>query len=252
MLDITNYLIYQAWLELHPCRSVDAIPKLGAIAMAESEVFRDPCSDRLFFAKHHSEKSIPVNMPTISMSFASGSSAEIQAIASGTDYDVFKEFKQRYLFTGNVNQNGFGTLEPSQRATAKYAILLNQDAVIECEGYQLNISDSLANTQSIILKPDGMFSVMPSLFGKKIKAYLQVVLLETVIINKNKPLPRINLNTVLKSKEADRFFFATIQNCFPVLEQFDPDASTICLRLAFDAIAVNLEPLSDPIDFVAV
>ena len=244
-MDITKYLAYQAWLELQPCRLVEAMPKLGAIAIAESEIFRDPCSDRLFFAKYHSERSLPVTMTTISMSFDTDSSAEIQSIASGTDYDIHRAFQQRYLFTGNVNQNGTGTLQAAQKTLARYAIALDSDVVIECDGYRMAIASALTNTQDIILKPDGMFLVNPSLFGKKIKALLPVVLLDTVVINKNQPLPAITLNTVLKSKDSDQFYFAKIENCFPVLEQFDPNASTICLRLAFDAIAVIPELLGD-------
>lgn len=239
-MDIDKYFIYRAWLELESCRSVEALPRLGAIAMEISEIFRDPCSDLLFFSKHHSEKSTLVTMPTVSMSFPSDSSAEIQAIASGTDYKVHKDFKQRYLFSGMVNQNGFGVLESPQRASsAKYAIILDSNSVVECEGYVLEISDSLTHTQHILLKPDGMFSVTPSLAGKKISAHLQVVLLDTVIISKNSPLPPITLNAVLKSKNSDQFFFAAIANCLPVLEQFDPDAQNICLRLAFDADKVE-------------
>ena len=244
-MDITKYLAYQAWLELHPCRLVEAMPKLGAIAIAESEIFRDPCSDRLFFAKYHSERSLPVTMTTISMSFDTDSSAEIQSIASGTDYDIHRAFQQRYLFTGNVNQNGTGTLQAAQKTLARYAIVLDSEVVIECDGYRMAIAETLKDTQDIILKPDGMFLVNPSLFGKKIKALLPVVLLDTVVINKNQPLPAITLNTVLKSKDSDQFYFARIENCFPILEQFDPNASTICLRLAFDAIAVIPELLGD-------
>ena|GEM_PF-3501949 len=244
-MDISKYLAYQAWLELQPCRLVEAMPKLGAIAIAESEIFRDPCSDRLFFAKYHSERSLPVTMPTISMSFDTDSSAEIQSIASGTDYDVHRAFQQRYLFTGNVNQNGTGTLQSAQKTLARYAIVLDSEVVIECDGYRMAIASELKDTQDIILKPDGMFLVNPSLFGKKIKALLPVVLLDIVVINKNQPLPAITLNTVLKSKDSDQFYFAKIQNCFPVLEQFDSNASTICLRLAFDAIAVTPELLGD-------
>ena len=244
-MDITKYLAYQAWLELQPCRLVEAMPKLGAIAIAESEIFRDPCSDRLFFAKYHSERSLPVTMTTISMSFDTDSSAEIQSIASGTDYDIHRAFQQRYLFTGNVNQNGTGTLQAAQKTLARYAIVLDSEVVIECDGYRMAIAETLTNTQDIILKPDGMFLVNPSLFGKKIKALLPVVLLDTVVINKNQPLPAITLNTVLKSKDSDQFYFARIENCFPILEQFDPNASTICLRLAFDAIAVIPELLGD-------
>jgi hypothetical protein len=245
ILDISKYLAYQAWLELQPCRIVEALPKLGAIAIAESEVFRDPCSDRLFFAKYHSERSLPVTMTTISMSFDTDSSAEIQSIASGTDYAVHRAFKQRYLFTGNVNQNGIGSLQAAQKTISRYAIVLDSEATIECEGYRLAIAETLTDTQDIILKPDGMFLVNPSLFGKKIKALLPVVLLDTVVINKNQPLPAITLNVVLQSKDDDQFYFAQIHNCFPVLEQFDSDASTICLRLAFDAIAVNPELLGN-------
>lgn len=244
MLNISEYLVYRAWLQLEPDRPVEAMPKFGAIAMEETEIFRDPCSDRLFFSKHHSEKSVPVIMPTISMSFATESSAEIQAIASGTDYVVHKAFKQRCLFSAMVNQNGFGVLEPKQRVLAKYALILDPDSVVDCEGYRLAIADSLTDIQTIVLKPDGMFSVSPSLFGKKITAHLQIVFLEAVVINKNQPLPPITLNTVLKAKDSDRFYFAAINDCYPVLEQFDPDANSITLRLAFNAIGVTPQLLS--------
>lgn len=244
MLDISEYLVYRAWLQLEPCRPVEAMPKFGAIAMDNVEIFRDPCSDRLFFSKHHSEKSTPVTMATISLSFPTESSAEIQAIASGTDYVVHKEFKQRCLFTAIVNQNGFGVLESKSRILAKYALILDPDAVIDCEGYRLAIADALGDIQTIVLKPDGMFSVSPSLFGKKISAHLQIVLLDTVVMNTNTPLPPITLHTVLKAQDSDQFYLAVINDCYPVLEQFDPDANTITLRLAFDAIGVKPQLLS--------
>jgi len=241
LFNLIDYTAYRAWLILSPDRRVEALPKLGAIAIKEAEIYRDTCSDRLFFAKPRSDRSLAVTMPVISMGFDSGSSAEIYAIASGADYEVHKGFKQRHVFNGVVNQNGVGVLEPSRSVVAKYNIDLTANASIECEGYSLAIADKLTGTQDIVLKPDGMFAVTPSLFGKKVSAYLQTVLTEDVVINKNEPLPSITLNTVLY--QGEDFYFAAIANCIPIVEQFDPDSSTINLRLAFDIANVELLPL---------
>lgn len=223
---------------------VSAYPLLGAIAISEQEIFRDPCSDKVFFGKLRSHEAAAVKMPVVALSFEIANSAEIVAIASGTDYEVHKNYRQRYLFQANVNQEGTGRLEPTQRLAANYKIDVSDRPKILCDNISLKIADEYEGNIDAAIAPDGTFQVNKSFYGKRMVCQLAVTLVEDVVVNTNKSLPPMQLNLVGIKEEIP--YYVVIEGVLPVIEVFDADAQNITLRLAFDDnnVAVNALNLS--------
>lgn len=239
-------VFYRAWLVLQPSRLVAAYPILGAIAISmEQEIFRDPCSDRMFFGKLRSREAAAIKMPVVSLSFNVADSAEVVAIASGTDYEVRKNYRQRYLFQANVNQDGVGRLEPTQKISSQYKIDVHDNPRILCDGISLKTADKYESDTDAAIAEDGTFQVNRSFYGKRMVCQMAVVLVDDVVISTNRPIPPIDLNLVGIKQEMP--YHVVIQNCLPVVEAFDADSQNITLRLAFDNNnvafnAVNLPP----------
>ena len=239
---LEGIVFYRAWLRLEPDRLVSAYPNLGAIAISEQEVFRDPCSDKMFFGKIQSREATPIKMPVASLSFSISDSAEIVAIASGTDYQVYKDYRQRYLFQANVGQEGTGRLEPTQKLSAHYAIDSQDSPKILCDNISLKLVDEYQGNTDIAIAPDGTFQVNKSFYGKRLVCQMAVVLTDDVVVNTNQPLPAIELNLVGIREEIP--YHVVIQDCLPVIEAFDADAQNIVLRLAFDNNNLALNALN--------
>lgn len=229
---LDDMVFYRAWLVLEPSRVVSAYPSLGAIAVSEQEIFRDACSDKMFFGKMRSQDATAVRMSVVALSFETSNSAEIVAIASGTDYQVHKNYRQRYLFQANVNQDGMGRLEPTQRLTANYRIDITDQPKILCDNILLRITDKYTNGNDVAIAPDGTFQVNRSFYGKRLVSQMAVILVDDVVISSNHPLPAIELNLVGIKDEVP--YHIVIKNVLPVIEAFDADAQNITLRLAFD------------------
>jgi hypothetical protein len=237
--NLEGIVFYRAWLVLSPDRTVSAYPTLGAIAVSDQEVFRDPCSDKIFFGKMQSRETAAIKMPVASLSFSIADSAEILAIASGTDYKVHKGYRQRYLFQANVGQDGTGRLEPTQRLSARYTIDTKDNPKILCDNISLKIADEYQSGIDAAIAPDGTFQVNRSFYGKRMVCQMAVVLGDDVVVSTNCPLPSIKLNLIGIREEVP--YYVTIEGCLPVVEAFDADAQSITLRLAFDNnnLAVN-------------
>lgn len=242
VLNLEGVVFYRAWLVLKPDRLVSAYPSLGAISISEQEVFRDPCSDKMFFGKIQSREATPIKMPVASLSFNISDSAEIVAIASGTDYQVHKDYRQRYLFQANVSQEGAGRLEPTQKLSAHYKIDSQDNPKILCDNISLKLADKYQGSNDIEISPDGTFQVNKSFYGKRLVCQMAVVLTDDVVVNTNQPLPAIELNLVGIKDEIP--YHGIIQNCLPVVEAFDADAQNIVLRLAFDYNNLALNALN--------
>lgn len=243
--NLDDMVFYRAWLVLEPSRVVLAYPSLGAIAVSEQEVFRDTCSDKMFFGKMRSQESTPVKMPVVALSFETANSAEIVAIASGTDYKVHKNYRQRYLFQANVNQDGTGRLELTQRLTANYKIDTTDQPKVLCDNISLRIADKYTDGNDVAIASDGTFQVNRSFYGKRLVSQMAVVLVDDVVVSTNYPLPPIELNLIAIKDEVP--YHVVIKDVLPVIEAFDADAQSITLRLAFDnnnlaVSALNLSP----------
>lgn len=229
---LDGMVFYRAWLVLEPSRLVSAYPSLGAIAISEQEIFRDPCSDKMFFGKLQSREAAAVKMPVVALSFEAANSAEIVAIASGTDYAVHKNYRQRYLFQANVSQEGTGRLEPTQKLAASYKIDITDQPKILCDNISLQNADKYEEGTDAAIAPDGTFQVNKSFYGKRMVCQLAVTLVDDVVVSTNKPLPPMQLNLVGIKEEVP--YHVVIQGCLPVIEAFDADAQNITLRLAFN------------------
>jgi len=184
-------------------------------------------------------------MPVVALSFETANSAEIVAIASGSDYKVHKNYRQRYLFQANVNQDGTGRLEPTQRLTANYKIDTTDQPKVLCDNISLRIADKYTDGNDVAIAPDGTFQVNRSFYGKRIVSQMAVVLVDDVVVSTNQPLPAIELNLVAIKDEVP--YHVVIRDVLPVIEAFDADAQSITLRLAFDnnnlaVSALNLSP----------
>ena len=190
-----------------------------------------------------SQDASAVRMPVVALSFETANSAEIVAIASGTSYKVHKNYRQRYLFQANVNQDGAGKLEPTQRLNANYKIDITDQPKVLCDNISLRVADEYVEGNDVAITPDGTFQVNRSFYGKRIVAQMAVTLIDDVVVSTNQPLPAIELNLVgIKDEVA---YYVCIENVLPVIEAFDADAQNITLRLAFDdnnltICAVNL------------
>ena len=239
---LDGIVFYRVWLVLEPSRLVSAYPSLGAIAVSEQEVFRDPCSDKMFFGKLRSQEAAAVKMPVVALSFEVANSAEIVAIASGTDYAVHKNYRQRYLFQANVSQEGTGRLEPTQRLAVSYKIDTTDHPKILCDNISLKLVDKYEENIDVAIAPDGTFQVNKSFYGKRMVCQLAVTLVEDVVISTNQTLPPISLNLVGIKEEIP--YHGVIKGCLPVIEAFDADAQNITLRLAFDNDNVTVSALN--------
>ena len=192
-----------------------------------------------------SQDASAVKMPVVALSFETANSAEIVAIASGTNYKVHKNYRQRYLFQANVSQDGAGRLEPTQRLNANYRIDITDQPKVLCDNISLRIADAYTDGNDVAIAPDGAFQVNRSFYGKRIVAQMAVVLVDDVVVSTNQPLPAIKLNLVGIRDEVA--YHVAIENVLPVIEAFDADAQNITLRLAFDEnnltiCAINLSP----------
>lgn len=171
-------------------------------------------------------------MPVVALSFEAANSAEIVAIASGTDYAVHKNYRQRYLFQANVSQEGTGRLEPTQKLAASYKIDITDQPKILCDNISLQNADKYEEGTDAAIAPDGTFQVNKSFYGKRMVCQLAVTLVDDVVVSTNKPLPPMQLNLVGIKEEVP--YHVVIQGCLPVIEAFDADAQNITLRLAFN------------------
>ena len=231
-LSLDGIVFYRAWLTLKPSRLVSAYPSLGAIAVSEQEIFRDPCSDKMFFGKLQSREAAAVKMPIVALSFEVANSAEIIAIASGTDYKVHKDYRQRYLFQANVNQEGTGKLEPTQRLATSYKIDITDQPRVLCDNISLKIVEKYEEGAEAAIAPDGTFQVNRSFYGKRMVCQMAVTLVDDVVVSMNQPLPPMELTLVGIKEELP--YHVVIKGVLPVIEAFDADSQHITLRLAFD------------------
>ena len=235
-------VFYRAWLILKPSRLVSAYPSLGAIAITKQEVFRDPCSDKIFFGRPQSREATGVKMPVASLSFETSNSAEITAIASGTDYQIHKNYRQRYLFQASVSQEGAGKLEPTQRLATSYKIDTADQPRILCNDVSLKLVDKYEGGADAAIAPDGTFQVNKSFYGKRMVCQLAITLIDDVVVSTNQPLPSMSLNLVGIKEEIP--YHVVIESVLPVVETFDADAQSITLRLAFDDNNVTVSAIN--------